>query len=246
MKDVHSSNSRLCRRITVMQSILTSHGWSSPHQDNLDSVRWVVNLMQYPKFTFKSPKSFKQTKKSFSDPSWPGLHTSEVFGKCFSTLLSCSLPNGRCPFSRSHWDHMGPSSPSLSLHQACCLPKPCHTWVQKIKESCSAYNHTAAARAKLPSLLHFLCFQHMCFQGWPLILHLCALLGLWNSVEWQLWKLSAVSLCLWRCYPLWFVQLSVSLSVCLFLFVCFALTVESHILSRSMRRRLLQSHSAKP
>ncbi len=64
------------------------------------------------------------------------------------------------------------------LHQADCLPKPCHTWVQKIKEPCSAYNHTAAARAKLPSLLHFLCFQHMCFQGWPLILHLCALSGL--------------------------------------------------------------------
>lgn len=95
----------------------------------------------------------------------------KFFGKCFSTLLSCSLLHGRCPFSRSHRDQMGPSSLSLSASQPLSLaasqpapvlarlPKPCHTWVQKIKEPRGAYNHTAAARAKLPSLLHFLYFS---------------------------------------------------------------------------------------
>lgn len=121
---------------------------------------------------------------------------------------------------------------SRSLHQDHRLPKPCHTWVQKIKEACSAYNHTAAARAKFPSLLQFLCFQHMCFQGWPLILHLCTLSHLENSLEWQFWKLSPVSLCLWQSDPLWFDQLLAYFSCCLFvcLFVClFGLAMESHM-----------------
>lgn len=45
----------------------------------------------------------------------------KFFGKCFSTLLSCSLLHGRCPFSRSHRDQMGPSSLSLSASQPLSL-----------------------------------------------------------------------------------------------------------------------------
>lgn len=174
-----------------MHSTLTRHGWNSQYQNSMDHVRCVLNLIQFPKIALKLSlcclvliKSIHlenwdtsiKRKTLFLNPSWHILSTSTA-SESF-TLLSCSLLHGRCPFSRSHWDHMGPSSLSLSLQQAHCLPRPCHTWVQKIKEPCSAYNHTAAARAKLPSLLHQLCFQHMCFQGWPLILHLCALFSL--------------------------------------------------------------------
>lgn len=157
--------------------------------------------------------------KLTSGLSWPGLWadvSSEVFGKAW---CCCSSLYGRCPFSRSSRYHMAQSSLSFRLHWTCCLPRRCHTWVQQIKETCSAHNHTSAARAKLPSPLHFLCFQHMCFQGWPLILHLCALLHLQNSLEWQLWKLQTMSLCVWRRYLLWFDKVSIYSPVCLFIFV---------------------------
>lgn len=70
-------------------------------------------------------------------------------------------------------------------------------------------------------------FLHMCFQGWPLILHLCALSGLRDSPEWQLWKLSAVS---FRRRVLGSSRRSkrrsLFLSVCLCLFVLFLLNCE--------------------
>ena len=41
-----------------------------------------------------------------------------------------------------------------------------------------------------------------------------------SVVEWQLWKLSAVLLCLQQHCPLWFVQLLASIVYCLFVLVC--------------------------
>lgn len=166
------------------------------------------------------------------------LHTtSQVFME-IKALLTWALCYGRCPFSRSYWDHMGPTSSGPRLHQ------PCHTWVPQIKERCRVYNHTAAARAKLPSLFQFFCFN-MCFQGWPLILHSYAIQSLWKALEWQLWKLWAVLLCLGRsCPPLWFAQSLVfhSHPPCMFVFVFVA--AESHILK--VRARGGQNHPARP
>ena len=80
-------------------------------------------------------------------------------------------------------------------------------------------------------------FLHMCFQGWPLILHLCALSGLWDSPEWQLWKLSAVSCAAVSSTPRVVQTFGLFFSVCLCLFVCSSLTVKSHIRAKRTSAR---------
>lgn len=101
------------------------------------------------------------------------------------------------------------------------------------KDPYSVCNHTAACTCpNFLSLLRSLSFQHMCFQGWPLILHLCALSGLQKAPEWQLCKLSAMSRCPFgRCHPLRFVRLLLSVSLCLF------------VENGATKRRLSQSDS---
>lgn len=65
------------------------------------------------------------------------------------------------------------------------LPKHCHTWVQKIKETNSAYNRTAAARAKLSSLLLLPAPSHMCFQGRTLTLLFTCYSWIWGTSDWR-------------------------------------------------------------
>lgn len=178
--------------------------------------------------------------KLFSDPVWLSLYTPYHFtsfhgNKGFVDLSSLLW---QVPFLTLLLRPYGSHQLGPRLHQ------PCHTWVPQIKERCRVYNHTAAARAKLPSLFQFFCFN-MCFQGWPLILHSYAIQSLWKALEWQLWKLWAVLLCLGRsCPPLWFAQSLVfhSHPPCMFVFVFVA--AESHILK--VRAREGQNHPARP
>lgn len=104
----------------------------------------------------------------------------KFFGKCFSTLLSCSLLHGRCPFSRSHRDQMGPSSLSLSASQPRSLSASQPLSLRRCSHVCQSPVTPEYRRSKSPAvptttqLLHvpnfLLCstsftFLHMCFQG---------------------------------------------------------------------------------
>lgn len=143
-------------------------------------------------------------------------------------VVLCSMAGALShALTETRWARPASASQPLSLAASqpapvlARLPKPCHTWVQKIKEPRGAYNHTAAARAKLPSLLHFLYFSahvfprlttnppFMCIIGSPRLAGVTALETLGRVFPPPRARLLASF------------KTSVSFSLCLFVFVCF-------------------------
>ena len=146
-------------------------------------------------------------------------------------VVLCSMAGALShALTETRWARPASASASQPRSLSACagarrLPKPCHTWVQKIKEPRGAYNHTAAARAKLPSLLHFLYFSahvfprlttnppFMCIIGSPRLAGVTALETLGRVLPHRVLDSS-------RCSKRWSLSLCLFVSVCLFLLNC--------------------------
>lgn len=153
-------------------------GWSSLHPDRLESGSSSIRALKIPPsklslFDQLDPsgagkKKKKTLKNDFVIRADQVCASLKFFGKCFSTLLSCSLLHGRCPFSRSHRDQMGPSSLSLSLAASQPLS------LRRCSPSAKALSHLSTEDQRAPRCLqpHSCCTCQTSFSA-PLPLLFC-------------------------------------------------------------------------
>lgn len=160
----------------------------------------------------------------------------KFFGKCFSTLLSCSLLHGRCPFSRSHRDQMGPSSLSLSASQPRSLSASQPLSLRRCSHVCQSPVTPEYRRSKSPAvptttqLLHVPNFL-LCSTSFTFLAHVFPRLTTNPPFMCIIGspRLAGVTALetLGRVFPpprarlLASFKTSVSFSLCLFVFVCF-------------------------
>lgn len=236
------------------------NGWSSPHQDNLESVRCVFNPMHCPKVSLKWSlsclllliQSFWSSTEFQTDPKHcfliladqvcaPQKFLGNVSALCWVVLCSMagalSHALAEAIWARPAWActrFTVCQSPVTPEHRRSKSPAaPTTTQLLHLPTSFSAPLLLLSAHVFLRLTTNP---PFMCIIGSPALTGVTALESLSR----------VVLLCLSHCYPLWFVQLLVSLSDRLLLFVCFALTVKRRKEKRSMRRRLVRSHLAKP